>query len=332
MGSLKQAIHTIPIIDHHAHNLLLAANIQNRNRLSIFTEANGSALEDSTSSLAFQRGVRQLSCVLGCENTWDAVEQAILAKHRGSSDEWAKECFSGIETLLIDDGLDPSDVHPYSWHDRLVRSKCRRIVRIERIAERHIQTGIRNRLSLDERYMTDIAKHFESDIEAAITDPQVAGFKSVICYRTGLRITPYREPDAGELGSISGDSDSQKAFRLEHESLNPFFVHLTARVLQRLKCKKPFQFHTGLGDNDINLYLSNPAHLQPFIETYPEVNIVLLHASYPFTKEAGYLATVFKNVYMDIGEVFPFLRSVSSQFGYKKIGDRFYFPSSKPCP
>ena len=32
---------------------------------------------------------------------------------------------------------------------------------------------------------------------------------------------------------------------------------------------------------------------------------MLLHASYPYTQEAGYLTAVYKNVYLDIGEVFP---------------------------
>lgn len=103
--------------------------------------------------------------------------------------------------------------------------------------------------------------------------------------------------------------------RLEHESLNPFFVHLTALVIAEHDVKKPFQFHTGLGDNDINLGLSNPSHLQPFIEGYPSVPVVLLHASYPFTSEAGYLASVFPNVYLDIGEVFPFF----SQGGQERV-------------
>lgn len=65
--------------------------------------------------------------------------------------------------------------------------------------------------------------------------------------------------------------------------------------------------NTGLGDNDINLLRSDPAHLQPLIEAYPTVPIVLLHSSYPYTREAGYLATVFPNVYLDLGEVFPML-------------------------
>lgn len=43
--------------------------------------------------------------------------------------------------------------------------------------------------------------------------------------------------------------------------------------------------------------------------------IVLLHSSYPYTREAGYLATVYKNVYLDFGEVFPML----SQDGQKSV-------------
>ncbi|KAK8221841.1 hypothetical protein M8818_000006 [Zalaria obscura] len=39
--------------------------------------------------------------------------------------------------------------------------------------------------------------------------------------------------------------------------------------------------------------------------SFPTVQFVLLHSSYPYTREAGYLATVYKNAYLDIGEVFP---------------------------
>ncbi|WPG97995.1 Hypothetical protein R9X50_00077800 [Acrodontium crateriforme] len=68
---------------------------------------------------------------------------------------------------------------------------------------------------------------------------------------------------------------------------------------------KPFQFHTELGDNDINLLSSTPACLQPLIKEFPSVPIILLHSSYPFTREAGYLATCYKTAFLDIGEVFP---------------------------
>lgn len=63
------------------------------------------------------------------------------------------------------------------------------------------------------------------------------------------------------------------------------------------------QFHTGLGDEDITLRISSPSHLQPLIKTYPNSIFVLLHSSYPYTREAGYLTSVYRNVYLDFGEV-----------------------------
>jgi predicted TIM-barrel fold metal-dependent hydrolase len=65
------------------------------------------------------------------------------------------------------------------------------------------------------------------------------------------------------------------------------------------------QFHTGLGDADITLTRSSPALLQPLIVANPRTTFVLLHASYPYMREAGYLTAMYKNVYLDIGEVFP---------------------------
>lgn len=70
---------------------------------------------------------------------------------------------------------------------------------------------------------------------------------------------------------------------------------------------KPLQFHTGLGDNDINLLLSDPSHLQPLIEEFPKAPFIILHSSYPFTRSAGYLAMAYSNAYLDVGEVFPML-------------------------
>ena len=89
------------------------------------------------------------------------------------------------------------------------------------------------------------------------------------------------------------------------------------------------RFHTGLGDNELTLTLANPACLQGFIRAYPDIPIVLLHASYPFTREAGYLAAVYANVYLDIGEVFPMI----SRKGQESVIQQALelTPSSKLC-
>lgn len=319
MEELIKTIEDTPIIDHHAHNLLRPSGIGAHDFLAITSEAAGPALKQGApSTLAHLRAVHQLAKVLNCDSTWDAVQTAIEQKREEPNNAWARQCFHGIETVLIDDGLDPASVHPYKWHDRLTRSRCRRIVRIERVVEAIMVDGFET-FSKNPLNHTVFAEHvvnqFTTAIEQAMADPEVAGFKSVICYRVGLAIPAFEDDHRHVLTSILQSKDVRKLSRLEDARLNPYFVHLTARLIARSATKKPFQFHTGLGDNDIDLGLSNPSHLQNFIETYPEVPIVLLHASYPFTTEAGYLASVYGNTWLDIGEVFPFL----SQDGQESV-------------
>jgi len=320
MDELVNAIETTPIIDHHAHNLLIPAEIDAHDLLSITSEAHGPALrQGAPSTLAHLRAVHQLSKILGCDASWAAVRLAIEQRRQEPDEAWARRCFHGIETALIDDGLDPTNVHPYSWHDCLTRSKCKRIMRIERVAETIMINAFEefSKTSFDQHsaFAHHVIRRFVTAIQQAIDDLDVAGFKSVICYRTGLAIPKFNELDRTVLGTMFESKDMKKLSRLEDERLSPHLVHMTAKLIERSKSKKPIQFHTGLGDNDIDLNLSNPSYLQDFIKSYPEVQIILLHASYPFTTEAGYLASVYGNVWLDIGEVFPFV----SQDGQERV-------------
>ena len=168
-------------------------------------------------------------------------------KRKESDVTWARTCFQQIETVLIDDGLeDPSSVHPYGWHDQLTRSKCKRIVRVEKVAERvltdqlEMYRGLENRVKIQAHFI----RHFTTAIEEAVSDPDVAGFKSVICYRTGLKVPPF-DSDA-EVIPLSFEDLERLSRRLEDELLNPYLVHLTAKVIERSESTKPFQFHTGV--------------------------------------------------------------------------------------
>jgi len=71
----------------------------------------------------------------------------------------------------------------------------------------------------------------------------------------------------------------------------------------------PVQIHTGFGDADLDLREANPLHLRPLLESgqYANVPFVLLHASYPYVRELGYLAAIYANVYADVGLAIPHL-------------------------
>ncbi|KAH7025762.1 uncharacterized protein B0I36DRAFT_293428 [Microdochium trichocladiopsis] len=318
LDELDRVIDTWPIIDNHAHPLLKAEYLDKYSLLSIASEAHGDALPDHKSSLPHLRATSQLATLLGCDNSWDHVEAAIQHVRKTDPEAWTRRCLAGIETLLLDDGLDgPGEVHGYAWHDRFTRSKCKRIVRIETVAQDIIRTHCAQYLQDQTRSIPDhveqIFSQFQQAIKQAVEDPEVVGFKSIICYRSGLDISRRASVDkksvATELAAIlEGHANGAAPFqKLRHSRLNQLLVHVTASAIAEGEGqkKKPFQFHTGLGDNDITLTRSSPSHLQDFIRDHPSVPIVLLHGGYPWTREMGYLATHYANVYADIGEVFP---------------------------
>ncbi|KAI0386903.1 glutamine synthetase/guanido kinase [Hypomontagnella monticulosa] len=322
---LNAVIDSTPLIDNHAHPLLKPESLNKRPLLSIASEANGAALDDSKTSLAHLRAVKQLATVLGCEQSWEAVAAGVERKRLESRYGWIERCLEGIETILIDDGLDaPEQVEGYAWHNKFTKSKCKRIVRIETVASdilaRHFVSS--DPITVTDRTVEKFIDYFSEHISQCIADSNVAGFKSIICYRRGLdipagaaHIDDVRRDlqdfvDAGlnPNAPVSGFSLNK---RLENSYLNHLIVHITAQLIHKAHGhKKPIQFHTGLGDNDITLTKSSPSHLQTFIRTHPTVPIVLLHAGYPWTRETAYLATMYPNVYADIGEVFP---SISQQ-------------------
>jgi hypothetical protein len=325
--ALVDAINNTPIIDNHAHPLLTAHGEHTRPILSITTEAGGEALKDAPSTIAHIRAVKQLSKLLECTEDWDEILHAIKIEKNKSDLEWHKKCFHGIETALLDDGLDSASIsHPVHWHDKLTISKCFRIVRIEPIAEGILTTM----LSDPETYTADVffdtfIETFETEISKCLDDEKVVGFKSVICYRTGLDVPTRLSDDEFEplfMNYIKTFKDAgiKTCKRLDHLPMNSWVLYYAADLIVAHEgLKKPLQFHCGLGDNDITLTRSSASHLQGFIRQYPTLPIVLLHANYPWTKEAGYLASVYENVYADIGEVFPMVSRHGQETVIKEI-------------
>lgn len=315
LAEIIRAIRKCPIIDNHAHPLLKPEALTKHPLISITTEAAGDAIHATHTSLAHIRGVKQLAHLLDCGQTWEAVVAAIEQRRIEDYEDWVSECLDGIETILVDDGLDAvDDVHDYEWHNSFTRSGCKRIVRIETIAGRIIHKHALEFKDGDssEDVFDKVFAEFDLAIRDAIADPEVVGFKSVICYRTGLDIPAVVDVALAKASfdeivtNYAGPADSASSARLQHPGLNDLVVHHAAGLISELPSRerKPIQFHTGLGDNDITLTKSSPSHLQEFIRTYPTVPIVLLHAGYPFTRELGYLATVYTNVYA-VCEIHP---------------------------
>ena len=332
---LRTIIRTYPLIDNHAHNILLPDHAYGSSDIPFETsisEAQGSALSDHIQgSLCFFRAQKQLAEFFGCAESWRDIKNARNEWIRRDYKGLIQKSLEGIHTLLLDDGLNTELLYPFQWHNQVV-PECQRIVRIEAIAAEVIrklvpQAGLLRvgsdmnwDKSQSEAFFIRFNVQFRNQIRAFINDRDVKGFKSVVCYRTGLDVglesrrilRPHHSLEESELltsfheylhNAVRDDN-----YRIETKPFNDYLVVAVCEVIDKhIEAEGeglPIQFHCGFGDNDINLEKANPAYLQPLIEEFSNVDIVMLHGAYPYTREAGYLASVYPNVWLDIGGMF----------------------------
>ena len=328
LAVLEHCIRTCPVIDNHAHNIYKPEWLKKENLLTMTTETDGRALEDTPTSLPHLRALKQLRKLydLPAEADWPAIVKKRAELLNSDADALTRKCMENTQIVLIDDGFDdPGALQPCQWHSRFTRSPCKRLVRIEELASDILSSLYdKKQLSIDlaiaDEEVCSVAwatflEAFEAAIAAALESPEIAGFKSAVCFTTGLAVdVPSSEIEASASGLHSfrheflPDCVAQD-FAVEAKGMNDALVISTCKLIdaahQQHKLAKPLQFHTGIGNKEIPVLLSNPACLQPLLTAFPHVPIILLHASYPYKCIAGHLATVFKNVYLDVGAVFP---------------------------
>lgn len=293
----------IPLIDHHAHNIVKPEIFSEYSYSAAFTEGDRPSIVNyhGRQTLCYRRSLRDIAALLDCEPT----ETEILQQRQKLGLEKLTElCLSraNIETILLDDGFLAEEIFPLEWHQKFL--PVRRLLRLEKLAETLFEKA-------------DSFEKFVNEFHTQLTNlpTSVVGFKSIAAYRTGLAIqsVPEKEAQSYFYSIKDGNSDSLSAavpkspFRLTNKSLIDFLLSIALEIAN--KSQIPVQFHTGFGDPDLDLFLANPLHLRPILEDsrYGDVPIVLLHASYPYTREAGYLASVYPQVYLDFGLAVPLL-------------------------
>lgn len=295
-AELREAVEKVELVDSHAHNIVSFDS--SFPFMRCFSEAEGEALSYAPHTLSFKRSVRDLAELYGCEKSFDGVES-----HRKSAGlhSIASNCFqaSNISALLIDDGIQFDSMFDIEWHTTYVPFVAR-VVRIEHLAEQilnHHDTPNGSKWTLD--MFTEI---FVSTLKS-VSDKAVS-MKSIAAYRSGLEIDPHvSKEDASE--GFSDVLKSGKPLRIRNKGLIDYIFVCSLEVA--LSFDLPIQLHTGFGDKDLDLRMSNPLHLRALLEDqrFSKCRLVLLHASYPFSKEASYLASVYPQVYLDFGLAVP---------------------------
>ena len=203
---------------------------------------------------------------------------------------------AGLSHLLVDTGLDGPELAPPADLGRDAKAEVRKVVRLERVAERLTADGVS---------AAGFAAAYADALAAATVD--AVAVKSVLAYRGGFSAEAGR-PSRTEVRTAAGRWLARTAPRAGAAGAPTAPPRLDEPVLLRfaLWCGVdrglPVQIHTGFGDRDLRLAAADPALLQPFLAGAERraVPIVLLHC-YPYHRQAGWLAQVYPHVYVDVG-------------------------------
>jgi hypothetical protein len=302
---------SIPIVDNHCHSLLREQPADDDAFRVHLTESYYPeiARDHVPTSVFYRRAMVELAALLDCEPTPDAIHAA----RRARGVEWlTREIVqrANFRTWLIDTGYGSGTTFSLDELRSLAPVRVEEILRLEPLIEGLI-------LESD---------GFEAFLDAyrdAISDLRsrgIVGMKSVIAYRTGLHVTDVARDDAARAFTEVGEG-SRRAGKVRIES-KPLLDHLIViAVEEAARQGMPIQFHTGLGDPDLDLTLVDPAALRLlFSDRFRAAPIVLLHTGYPYVRSLAYLAAMFPNVYADMGETILFAAGEATEIYRELIG------------
>lgn len=284
----------IPIVDNHCHSLLRNQPQDDEAFRNHLTESSipEVARRDVPHSLVYHWAIRELASLLGCEPQAAAVHAA--RRERGL-ESLTREIVerANFKTWLVDTGYGTDTTFGLDELRGFVACDIREIVRLEPLIERLILEA------------TDFDGFLDA-YRAALSDLRGSGYvamKSVLAYRTGLQLERVdRSTAAAAFGPVHEMARRDGRLRIESKPLLDFLI--LAAVEESARQEVPIQFHTGLGDPDLDLTKADPAGLRLlFSDAYRAAPIVLLHTGYPYVRSLSYLAAMYPNVYADLGEV-----------------------------
>ena len=290
----------VPVVDNHCHGIRPDQTFEDvMGWRRAFTESTdpGMARDHVATTSFYGRLIRVLADFLGCE----PEEEAVFAARTGKDGrELAATLLraANVDTLLVDTGFPPpEEVFPVPELGDLGACRAEPMLRLEVLMES---------LLAEHGSLVDT----EEALAVALDDVRGQGYvalKSIAAYRTGLDVREWlREEAEGSFRQYRRDAEAGSA-RLVHKPLLDTLLHVA--FAQAARQEVPVQFHVGYGDADTDLLLGNPLYLRPVLHhpDYRGMPVVLLHECYPYTRQGGYLAAVYENVYLDLSYGIPLL-------------------------
>jgi len=289
MNELLEAGAEVALVDHHCHGLmsdnLTRAEFELLATESDWPEPHGQTIFDSPVGTAIRA---ECAPLLG------------LPRHCAADDYWKRReelgqaevsrilmTQTGIGRLIIDTGFRSPAILSMQQMTDLTGAPHSEIVRLEQVAEQVAAAG-----TSAESFAADFLTLLTARAQTAV------GFKTIIAYRFGLDFDPDR-PTPAEVVVAAGEWLAQcegGRVRMDHPVL---LRHL---LWTAVDFAMPIQFHVGYGDSDITMPRCDPTQMTEFLRRTvgTGIEVMLLHC-YPFIREAGFLAQVYPQVWVDNG-------------------------------
>jgi uncharacterized protein len=292
LADLRRALEGIPAVDHHAH--LLSGRGATWGLVDLLSESRDPEQRSAVRHhVAYRWAVRDLAAAL--EVAPDEESLARAARER-DFEAHARQLLSacGLDAMLVDDGFPVEDGLDLVSQSKLTGCPVRRVVRIEAVAEAAALDVAGAKPPVGFALVRD---SFRTAISGAVDDG-AAALKTIAAYRCGLDLP---RPDAGEAAAAYAHWRRSDQRRLAHPALISFFIAEALDVMRERREAVPLQVHTGIGDADLDLHRADPTLLGWLIEdtAAASVPVVLLHC-YPFVAQAGWLASVYPHVFVDV--------------------------------
>ncbi len=287
MPDLLSCVAEQPLVDHHCHGVLHrdADEAALESMLNEGAEWPGGSVFDSQAGFAFRR---LCPPVLGLPPHAELGDYVARRAELGAT-EVTKRFLSltGTAVMCVDTGFTPEPITSPAELGHLAGATAYEIVRLERVAEDEVAAGV-GAAGCADAVRSALATRTASAV----------GVKSIAAYRTGLDLRAERPSDF-EVAAAAGRwlaAAKSGPPRLADETLQRFLIWCGVDL------RLPVQFHVGYGDSDVDLHRCNPLLLTPLLRAIQPTGIpVMLLHNYPYHREAGYLAQVFPQVYVDAG-------------------------------
>lgn len=278
-------------IDNHAHSLLRGHLLSDAIafRQSFSESRSMTVLKEHLPASAFYIDmVAMLSKLLGVSGEDGILEYRARQSERSYLNLLWDE--ASIGALIVDDGYRSAEMIDLTHLGRMSGRPVYRCARVETVLEKCIKQSA----SFTELVSSLRKRLFDS------TGPRTVALKTIVAYRGGLELSPVGADEARmDFDRRIAALQAEECVRITRCALYDYL--LLKSFEWAAEEGVPVQIHSGIGDDDADLRLSNPLGFREILkgQSFSKTNFVFLHC-YPFVRESAYLCAIYPNVYMDL--------------------------------